>query len=198
MTRLLITGTGRTGTWWITHALRAHGIEADHEIAFSTRRHGDGNWQCEVSWLAAPFTPVADAHTVHLVRHPLDTIRSRAAWGSFEQHRPAGGYDPRIKGRWAIDQVPEIAAGADPIERAAIHWTRWNQLVHADEVAHIEHLTADDVTRLAHIVTPTATTPARLPRPGVNRSRSPIPRPTWADVAHIDGLLELADRYGYR
>lgn len=195
--RLLVTGAGRTGTTWLTHALRSCGIPAQHEVAFSIDRHGDDDWTAEVSWLAAPFTPIDDAHVVHLVRHPLDQIRSRAAWGSFEDRKPSGRYDPRIKGRWAIDHVPEIELGDTPIERAAIHWTYWNQLIiGADELLRIEDMTAETVERLAQIVDPRARLTSPLPARS-NQATHPTPRPTWADVEHVDGLVELAHNYGY-
>lgn len=193
--RLLVTGAGRSGTWWLTHALRACGVPADHETAYTIDRHGEGDWDCEVSWLAAPYTPVADTHVVHMVRDPLATIASRVAWGSFEDNDPAGRYDPRIKGRWAIEHCPQITTGTSPVERAAIHWVEWNRMVRgADELLRLEDCTADEVWRLASIVDPSAHRP-ELPAP-TNQSKAPA-RLTWTDVAHIDGLVELAATYGY-
>lgn len=192
--RLLITGTGRCGTWWFTHALRSCGVDAQHEVAFSMDRHGEGDWTCEVSWLAAPFTPLDGVHVVHLVRHPLPTIGSRAAWGSFSDRKPDRSYDPRVKGRWAMHMCPEIREGATPVERAAIHWVRWNEQVVADEVLRLEDVTADDVARLARIVDPQAGTPVM--GPPVNGSISP-PQVTWDQVEHVPGLMAMAERFGY-
>src|SRR5690606_19447192 len=144
-----------------------------------TDRHGDGDWTCEVSWLAAPFTPLADAHVVHLVRHPLAQIASRAAWGSFEEYRePTGLYDPRPKGRWAIARCPLIAEGSTPLERAAIHWTAWNAMVHADEVLHLEDVDVETVWRLARIVDPDAARPTLIAP--TNQSTDP-PTIGWDD-----------------
>ena len=193
--RLLVTGAGRSGTRWLTFALRSCGISARHEVAYSIDRHGEGDWQCELSWLAAPYTPV-DAWTVHMVRHPLAQIASRAAWGSFEPGPPVGRYDPRVKGRWAIDTCPEIAEGATPIERAAIHWVRWNEYVDGvHEILRLEDVTASEVSRLARLVNPDAHPPTLPPRNNQSQRPSHI---TWADVDHIDGLIELAVRFGYR
>lgn len=194
--RLLVTGTGRTGTWWLTHALRSCGIDAQHEVAYSIDRHGEGDWTCEISWLAAPYTPIRDAYVVHLVRHPLDTIRSRAAWGSFEDAAPAGGYDPRPKGRWAIRKVPRIANGRKAVERAAIHWVEWNRLVKgADERLRIEDVSPETVRRLARLVDHNAGPPT-LPQRSVNASRPSDPV-RWSDVSQVDGLVEMAAKYGY-
>lgn len=194
--KLLVTGAGRCGTWWLTHALRSCGIPATHEVAYDHQHHGEGEWACEVSWLAAPYTPLDDAHVVHLVRHPLDQIASRAAWGSFEPDDPPGRYDPRIKGAWAVDQVPAIAAGRSPVERAAIHWARWNELITADELIRLEDLDAATVWRLARIVDPAAREPTL---PGkANASTRRKPTVTWADIDHVPGLVDLAALYRYR
>jgi hypothetical protein len=202
--RLLVTGAGRSGTWWLTYALRACGVSATHEIHYSTRRHGQGDWTCELSWLTAPYSPPEDAYVVHLVRHPLDQIRSRAAWGSFEAQPPLRGrYDPRPKGRWAIEKCPAIAEGCTPIERAAIHWVRWNEMVQrADEVLRIEDVDVDVVERLAAIVRPgVQLRRGELPsRNGVvtgNRATSDIARPEWADIAGVAGAMHLAWEHGY-
>lgn len=193
--RLLVTGAGRTGTTWLTRALRSCGIDARHEIAFNHRVAGVGGWSCEVSWLAAPSTPIADAHVVHLVRHPLEAIASRAAWGTFERRRRPGRYDPRVKGRWAVGMCPEIAEGTTAVERAAIHWARWNDMVAgADELLRIEDVDAAVVTRLARIVDADAG-PAALGHP-VNQSLDP-PSLDWSDVDHVPGLIDQADEWGY-
>ncbi|NEN79557.1 hypothetical protein [Nocardioides zeae] len=158
-------------------------------------RHGEGDWQAEVAWPAAPFTPVADAYVVHLVRHPLDTIRSRASWGSFAD-TPSDTQRYRL-GQWAQRIVPEIARGRNPMEKAAIHWVEWNRLV-ADpaEALRLEDITAADVTRLARIVNADAEA-VELP-PKSNGAPELVERISWDDVAHIPGLLDLAAEYGYR
>lgn len=196
--KLLVTGTGRTGTVWLTHALVAAGVPARHEVAFSIARHGDVPWQAEVSWLAAPYLPMRDhVHVVHLVRHPLDCIRSRAAWGSFND---VGGHgiDRRIKGNWAIQHCYAIKSGKTVIERAAIHWVRWNEMIHARqpgaELARLEDLDLPTILRWARVVTPYAHLDA-LPEP-VNHAPT-TPALVWEDVAKIPGVWSLAKRYGY-
>jgi hypothetical protein len=190
---VLVTGTGRTGTWWLTEALRLAGVKAEHEIHYSLDKQGpipDGT--VEVSWLAAPFTPV-DVWTIHLVRHPLKTIASRAAWGSFGGPQPRYSYNPRPKGDYAIRHCPKIAEGTSPVERAAIHWVEWNRLVQADEVLRLEDVTAETVRDIARRVGD-AKLP-RLPKP-TNQAPNP-PKLVWADVEHVDGLTEMAGRFGY-
>jgi hypothetical protein len=205
--RLLITGTGRTGTVWLTHCLIRAGVPARHEVAFSMTRHGtaaagERPWKVEVSWLAAPYTPVDNCHIIHVVRHPLDCIASRAAWGSFNKLGGAG-IDRRDKGRWAMEKCPAIRAGKTAIERAAIHWVRWNEMVKgAAERVHIEDVDAEIVKRWASVVDPTARDrDLELPlRRDTNTAFRIDGRPkplVWEDVAHVHGLVELAQVYGY-
>lgn len=188
--RLIVTGTGRSGTLWAAEALSAAGIDCGHERAFDPRRHGEGDWVADSSWLAAPCTPFADAYVVHLVRHPLDVIRSRATWGTFQRRRGPWA-------RWAIRHVPAMADPTlSPVERAAVHWTGWVQLITADETLRLEGVTAADIGRLARLVDSAAVTPA-LPAPNHAAARRGRAL-SWADVGHIPGLLEQAERFGYR
>jgi hypothetical protein len=198
--RVLITGTGRTGSWWLTHALRGAGVSVTHEHHYTTDRHGPvPDRHIEVSWLAAPYTPPADTHVIHLVRDPVAVIASRAAWGSFERAHPVvnGAYDPRIKGRWAARLVPEIMEGHTAVERAAIHWVRWVGLLHGvTEVLRLEDVTAAEVNRVARLSDYAAGTLTVLPPPS-NQSLGVPPRVEWSDVAHIEGLIETAAALGY-
>ena len=199
--KLLVTGTGRTGTVWLTEALAAAGAPARHEVAFSLARHGDIPWQCEVSWLAAPFLPLDPrrVHVVHLVRDPLATIRSRAAWGSFNTNG-GHGIDRRIKGNFALAHAPAIRAGRTPVERAALHYVAWNNMIHdrapRAELARVEDIDVDTVLRWARIVQPGAKLKTL---PADHKNAAPASPPvTWADVEHVPGLVELAEVYGYR
>lgn len=193
--RLLVTGTGRCGSTWLAKAITEAGTPCTHEVYWNWDRHGEGDWQAEVAWPAAPFTPITDAYVVHLVRHPLDTIRSRASWGSFSEI-PTDTRRYRL-GQWAQRVVPAIAEGRSPLEKAAIHWVEWNRLVAgAAELLRLEDLTAADVTRLARIVDPDAEA-GDLPQKN-NGAPQLIDELDWDDVAHVPGLLDLAAEYGYR
>jgi len=197
--RLLVTGTGRCGTTWFTRALRAAGLEAHHERAFGVHRHGEGEWEVEVSWLAAPYTPVRGAYVVHLVRHPLEVIRSRAAWGTFEFDRADLEPWKHEIGRFAVGHAPAIARGRSAVERAAIHWVEWNRLVVAHEVLRLEDVGPEDVRRLARLVGVEPPVDLALPPPGANGQPGGLgPEVTWDQVAHVEGLVEMATAWGYR
>jgi hypothetical protein len=193
--RLLVTGAGRCGTTWLARALTAAGTPCTHEEYWNWDRHGEGPWTAEVAWPAAPYTPVPNTYLVHLVRHPLATIRSRASWGTFAD-TPSDTRRYRL-GQWVEREFPAIAAGRTPLEKAALHWVEWNRLVKgADEFLRLEDITPDDVTRLARVVNPGAE--ARDLSPAVNAAPQLIDDLTWEDVAGVPGLLDLAADYGYR
>lgn len=202
--RLLVTGCGRSGTSWLAKCLRDAGIaDAAHEKAFTVVRHGEDDWRCEVSWLAAPYTPLADAHVVHLVRHPLKVIASRVATQTFENRDRGADVDgrprPRIGpwGLFAYDWCPGMHAARTPVERAAWHWVQWNRLVVADELLRVEDIDAATVTRLARIVDPDARGVDKL-RLTAHRGDTPDPDPIdWPDIDHVPGLVAMAEAYGY-
>lgn len=200
--KLLVTGTGRTGTVWLTHALRRAGVDARHEEAYSLTRHGAPPWTCEVSWLAAPYTPLINAHVVHLVRHPLACIRSRAAWGTFDK-QGGPGIDRRPKGRFAMEKCPAIKAGKTALERAAIHWVEWNKLVReADELVRIEDVDIQYVRRWSEICRGRGDRPRAgtfvLPDRTINSASWRLGMALeWREVEHIPGLIDLARAYGY-
>lgn len=197
MTRLLITGTGRCGTTWMQACMAATGIPTRGEVRPKPFDNNRGSWLIEVSWRCGPFTPWPDTYVAHLVRHPLDTIRSRVDRGTFE--RPPGTPLRRL----AEQHVPAMTGTTSPVERAALHWVGWNRLIAADERIRLEDVTVDTVNRLAAIVDPTV---AKLDGLPANRWRTGIddadrwqrsPDLTWDQVAHIPGLIDLAAEYGY-
>lgn len=191
--RLLITGSGRCGTQWIAAALTAAGQPCTHEVHWTRRRHGDGHWQAEASWPAAPYTPLRDTHVVHLVRHPLAVIRSRLAGQLFADRPPR-----HLRGlaAWTYRQAPEIRRGRTELERAALHWVHWNRFVVAAERLWLEDITPATISRLV-TVTGRVGEIRDLPPPVGTRDRLGPPV-EWAQVEHIPGLLELAEEYGYR
>lgn len=200
--RLLITGPGRSGTTWATKALHAAGIhDAGHEDAYTARRHGEKAWRCEVSWPAAPYALQArDAgvYVVHLTRHPLKVIASRATPSQMAP-RTTFGEPPTRLGRFVYDHAPHIEQLTTVLDRAAAHWVHWTRLAEAaaHETLHLETITPGDITRLAHIVDPDAHGITRLPRPVNGHSSTPVGI-GWSDIDHIEGLTDTAKLLGYR
>lgn len=191
--KLLVTGTGRCGTHWFAECLRRAGVPATHEHAFTPSQDGTQRaWSAEVSWPATAYLPVTGAEVVHLVRHPLATIASLAARDTFR----GGSW-----GTWAARVCPLIEEGKTHLERAALYWVGWNQMIepHADYMLRVELVVLDDVIQLARVVRPRAVL-STLPPP-VHTSEHPAL--TWDDLSYqarpevVGRVLELARRYGY-
>lgn len=199
--KLLVTGTGRCGTHWFAECLRRAGVPATHEHAFGQTLDGAQRaWKAEVAWPAAAYLPVAGAEVVHLVRHPLDTIASRMARGTFAEVPPSP--DQAKLGAWAAARCPLIRDGKTHLERAALHWVGWNQMIepYADYFLRVEEVVPDDITQLAQVINSNARLDV-LP-PAIHTSQHP--ELTWDDLSHqarpevIRRVAELAERYGYR
>lgn len=189
--RLLVTGSGRSGTRWFAEQLRAAGLDCHHETAFDHVRHGEGPWSAEVSWLAGPYTPMRDTYVVNLVRHPLAAVRSRAmgsgGWG-------LNASDETTRAHFAFARWWVAMPTHSPLEAAALHWAGWNRLIRADEMLRVEHVTAGDVERLACLVDPDAW--LNHLTPPTNAHTEDWPELDWSDI-DVPGLRELAEEYGY-
>lgn len=204
--RLLITGTGRCGTLWLTKALVSLGIPCKHEIAYSLTQHGEGSWEAECSWLAAPYLNALanDTYVVHLVRNPLATIRSRLAWGTFRDSARVPARR-RLRGDFAIRHCPQIATGETELARNAIHWAEWNQLIldnrpELGEELRLEDITDETILRLARIVQPNINSKS-LPSRNNEHQQSPQvlgPPLTLSQLPNQARVLELADRWNYQ
>lgn len=129
---LIVTGTGRCGTRFMTQTLSSVGVKCTHEGIFQPNKTAVGpdippglvtdeeilarirqrrdnvwwGWQAESSWMAAPYLDrpgMQDLTVVHLVRDPKKTIDSMVR---------TGGFRPDIGALWWEFQVkflPELA-----------------------------------------------------------------------------------------
>lgn len=72
---IVIAGTGRSGTTFLTAALNRLGVTAGHEEFFTigTPRQ---DLDVDVSWIAVPYLRTWTGRVFHQVRHPLDVISS--------------------------------------------------------------------------------------------------------------------------
>jgi hypothetical protein len=90
--------------------------------------HGAGELVADSSYMAAPFLDhgiLADAHVLHVVRHPMDVINSFViGLNYFQQWMPS---DPW---HWFMyTHVPELRLDYHPLERAALYYVRWNRMI---------------------------------------------------------------------
>ena len=115
-----------------------------HENWFEVTR-----MRAESSWMAAPFLDhpcASSAALLHLVRHPLDVIRSYARdVGMFRE----GADNPFAPFRdFALAHLPGIAQGRSELERTCLFWIGWNERIarHARDRPYLLHAVEHGVT----------------------------------------------------
>lgn len=195
--RFLITGTARSGTLYMATALKAAGINAGHEQVFtpgSVDPVTSPKWKAgEVSWLAAPFTPIDEMPVLHQVRHPLKVIGSLLRHGLVQPGE--GSYT-----LYAYRHLPGLKALSSAIERAAYYWLHWNDLVTGAELTYrVEALDEALLDRICDLVGVEGDTARALSIPrDLNSIASPVPV-DWADVPQPlrSQVQEAGIRYGY-
>jgi hypothetical protein len=154
--RYVVTGTGRSGTVYLANLLTKCGVPCGHESIFTPwgleeararlegrteahvsaiSRESCGDWApnprelvADSSYMAAPFLdqPILQEATIlHIVRHPLDVINSFVVGlGYFQQWIPPDPWHHFI-----YTHVPELRLEYHPLERAALYYLRWNQMI---------------------------------------------------------------------
>lgn len=148
--KLLITGCGRSGTFYATEVWRSLGLDIRHERPVpphgSMGKDGMASWFMAVNDLNPPFGPSAIGYefdfVLHLVRHPLKVIASAA--------QLLVGKDSPTQ-RYIEQNAPEIQLNAEecslkPREQlillSARYWYHWNLLAQekASETIQVEQL----------------------------------------------------------
>lgn len=132
---LIVTGTGRCGTGFISKFLTSAGVPCGHETIFST----GGLEQAKInrlyrtdlvgdsSWLAAPYLDsdlLKDAFVVHLVRHPRKQIAS-----ALKLRRTMASVNIN---RYLVFQrkiMPELAEYDNEIDELVFRYIAWNRTI---------------------------------------------------------------------
>lgn len=139
--RFAVTGTGRCGTGYTAAVLARCGIDCGHENWWTpdparVRTGLDG----DVSWLALPSIEAGDwsGPVAHIVRHPVDVVRSFVAL-DFPDHV-------------SLPHEPDLA-DVDHPARAVEFWVRWNRrcAAVAGLTVRVEHL-VDRLDDLAEVI----------------------------------------------
>lgn len=87
---VVFTGTGRCGTTHVSELLTRAGYHCSHEKYFTPEGPLHRNFRrshrarADASWLAVPFLPDPEIRAIHVVRNPLDVIRSFFNIGFFD------------------------------------------------------------------------------------------------------------------
>jgi hypothetical protein len=154
--RYVVTGTGRSGTVYLAHLLTKSGLPCGHESVFtpwgleeaiarlegrsaiqvssmslescSDWLTGVGEVVADSSYMSAPFLDHAvlkDARIIHVVRHPMDVINSFVVGLNYFQQ-----WIPPDPWHWFMyTHVPQLRLDYHPLERAALYYLRWNQMI---------------------------------------------------------------------
>jgi hypothetical protein len=118
-----VIGTGRSGTGYMAAVLKAAGLDAGHELYWHAHRgvrHSE--LDVDVSWLALPDIESGRwaGPVLHVVRHPVDTVRSLLGTRLFaesEMDNPYSSY-ARVHARTVADRF-DLAAAVE-------FWCEWN------------------------------------------------------------------------
>lgn len=139
--KLVVTGTGRSGTGFASRWLTSIGIPSGHESFFDHRGldHAvhmlaarDYHFVGECSWEAAPHLgsqPLRDALVVHQVRHPRKVIESCL--------RVPQEITPHYA-RYMEKHLPRIKLYRMTLDRSACRWVYWNRMIE-DAIRDREH-----------------------------------------------------------
>jgi len=195
-THLIVTGSGRSGTRWLSRSLTAAGVTCGHESVYGVERFergvalDDRLWRAEASWLVpmARYIP-DDAYIVHVHRHPLEVIGSRlgrVGTESFARH-------------WSIvtRHFPDLGR-TDALTALATMWVEWIGLLApiAHEMRALSDVYPETVRRWASRVNPDAVAVA-VPRDQNRAEGTLVQRVTWSQVEHVPGLIQVARQLGY-
>lgn len=210
--RFIVVGSGRSGTGWAAELLSRLHIPTGHEVVFNPQKifeaGGIPDWEYnrgESSWLVAPFLGDLAMPGVHLVRNPLEVVRSMMGIGFFDRTNPGHKvYEDFAMAGVGEDWDAPPLDEAEHLDRVCAFIVRWNEMIESHGLARfrIEDLTDDietvrDMTNALGCGKPDRNKVEKALKDTGNKTNS---RPrnekiTWQDVTPT--LRELAERYGY-
>lgn len=132
--KFLITGTGRSGTLFVSTALTYGGVKTGHEDVYTSE--GMSSWdeyEGDASWFATPLIKTGHASRpeslIHVTRHPSRVIASRYEVGLSPE------IDHPILELWKPELCLPLDADEtmDPVDRFNWACDLWCQLVDAAE-----------------------------------------------------------------
>jgi len=120
--KLVVTGTGRSGTGWCAALLNNAGIFCGHERVFTPKAANGGvidwcEYHADASWLAVPRLPLMNVDACLVIRHPLDVVASMA--------HMRFGEEPHVN---QFTEVAKQGGGMTPDPDGYLRfWVAWNQ-----------------------------------------------------------------------
>jgi len=138
--KMVIVGTGRCGTGYISKVFTGVGIPCGHEriFGFINRKNilneslimknmANANFIADSSWLAVPFLypefPLLSEETIviHLVRNPIEVISSFCKLGFFDKNNSYA--------KFAYNNCSKLDSEKDQLENAIRWYIDWNSLI---------------------------------------------------------------------
>ena len=133
--QVLVVGTGRCGTGFLSHSLERSGFTCGHEAIFNhwdeekvRQRYIASTLSAEASWAAAPFLG-ADwldpaVKVIHLTRSPLEVIKSFHDINFFSDQRVHKPLNQLVYRNTSIRAETQRR-----LESAVTHYYEWNALI---------------------------------------------------------------------
>jgi LPS sulfotransferase NodH len=130
--QIIIVGTGRSGSGYLSKLLTLNGIMCGHEHSFNPSRHGpiQHPYQADSSWLAVPYLDnyIHNTKILHVVRDPIKVLESLTTRGFFKTKIYRKVNDPGDKFYKFVEKfLPEINTIECPVHTAIyfiIHWSK--------------------------------------------------------------------------
>jgi hypothetical protein len=185
------------------------GVPVGHEAVFGPQTFkGWGLYRGDSSWLAAQFLDhlaIADIPIVHLVRDPIEVIRSLVGIKFFDDDPPQG-HEPYLQPIRAV--MPGVFDRKTPVARAAQFVHDWNRMIQdrarlrirAEDMCQPDALS--EFLELVAVHRDFDTLKFVLDQvPSNMNSRPRDENIGWSDLDHLGKLgrqmSELAEEYGY-
>lgn len=145
--RVVVTGSGRCGTKYISQLLTAAGVRCGHEQVWNATKagHWPADLEADSSWMAAAQLDTVDVPVVLLVRHPLAVVKSFVEIGFHSRHDRANPTHKPLQ-RFA----PWVYGYESAADRSLAAWLALNEaaLTRAEVLLRLERLDAGQLARL--------------------------------------------------
>ena len=189
---LVITGTGRSGTGYMSKLLTAVGVECGHEQVYTPHGVAKKDVPAESSWCAVPHL---QSPSVVIIRHPLKVVKSWLELGIFLTRSEWGEFVKRYS--------PMVYTYKRPEDRALARWLYWNMYAtsKADLVIRLEDMNLENLNRILKLGGFNAVD--KLPELGRINKKTNYKKHTWdGDWTDFDPNLaraaqEFARQWGY-
>lgn len=210
---LLVTGTGRCGTGYISHWLSSAGLRCGHEAIFMYRGLESAlkrasmftQFRADASWMAAPYLGheyLSDVPVIHAMRHPAKVIASWIRKGTEE-------YTPRYW-NYLTSHLPELNGIDRQIDQFAARYVLWTEIIQRgidDHPAFIWRVEDGEDALLRWLIDNGILDSRRVNRdqlyPNKSYNHKSGPGPDSVALADIsepwrERLVAITERYGYK